>query len=444
MHITKNRKSVKKNKGICKNSKQKLKAKFERRKSYSPPHKKLSRRKSAWTKAKINRIKSMSKSTTNLCTNNNKKRKIITKNKKQKIKRYSKSVGKSYGCTTRKPKSKRLKERKPTLRFIYTANHHEAAIIIQRWWRTFIAQNQILEDKFIHKSNSNSSPVDATKSRRKLRHSFSFGIEAKSSEAYEKFVIDSKSKLIPEHQYRNEIMMIENFNIDVNMQLGKMNYSAEVESLDMHTDGKTDIASIVNENLEKCFNSASNSIEGEYVDSSIDNNTSQDNYISHRITRAKRKNIIVNHKHIKNQRSLLRNFGPTNDRNYSQNPSRNNSCLISPKNKRQCKSVLLRNSISDSKENTQTEWSNDEILIDFKESGAKSKNYDHERSLLLHEIEIHHEEVDKVLENLEPIIKSGGAHKRNSQSLCNQHKNISNNCDFNFINSIKADFDIAK
>lgn len=58
--------------------------------------------------------------------------------------------------------------------------------------------------------------------------------------------------MIMNHLYKNEIMMIEDFNIDQNRSVSNIERSAGQDPLDiMNTDGKTDIASIVNENLEK-------------------------------------------------------------------------------------------------------------------------------------------------------------------------------------------------
>lgn len=63
--------------------------------------------------------------------------------------------------------------------------------------------------------------------------------------------------------------MIEDFNIDQNRSVSNIERSAGQDPLDiMNTDGKTDIASIVNENLEKWFDSLTNSAE-DYTNSSV-------------------------------------------------------------------------------------------------------------------------------------------------------------------------------
>lgn len=62
---------------------------------------------------------------------------------------------------------------------------------------------------------------------------------------------------------------------------------------------------------------------------------------------AKQKNIIVRMKHIK--RSSVKSYEETSNKHFSENATRNNSCLMSPKHNKYSKSVLLSKSNSDSK-----------------------------------------------------------------------------------------------
>ena len=46
-------------------------------------------------------------------------------------------------------------------------------------------------------------------------------------------------------------MMVENYNFEKNRRMRNINYSIEEDPLEFGTEGKTDIASIVNECLDK-------------------------------------------------------------------------------------------------------------------------------------------------------------------------------------------------
>ena len=188
----------------------------QRKNSYSPICQEGLKNKYA-----INRKKNkLSKSIANLAHKDKSAR--STTNVKIKNKQVSKSAGRSKPKTSRKPKLKNFSRKinKP-FRNRYTQvhicgnfmkifdKHFIAATIIQKYWRAF----RIINNTF----------GEIYKNRRKLRHSFSFGVDSKFQEALGKQTIDEKTKNSINNLYKNEIMMVENYHFDKNRKMSNIN-----------------------------------------------------------------------------------------------------------------------------------------------------------------------------------------------------------------------------